>query len=94
MKSWNLAATILALTVALGALDLSGAIGVHTSRAAGVTSAANAGSPGFSSAASTKDADAEDANDERDAELINTFLVSPRNPAPTGARAALALRYD
>ena len=90
MKSMGLALTIFALTGTLAALDLSGAHHVHATTQTVVRSA-NASSVTIASATG-KTEEEEVGDDEGDGELVNTFLVTPRQVR--AVNNAAALRYD
>ena len=98
MKSLGLALTIVTLTGALVAVNLSGA---HRVSAGAV--AAPAVAAGGRAATSNRldqahaDVTTEDGDDESEPDLVNAFLVTPR--APNAIRAAAnatpaTLRYD
>ena len=96
MKSLGLTLTMLTLTGALIALDLSGAHPVSLN--ANVTRSAPA--RGLAATLSKPDptqAAKQEEDDEPDAELFNAFLVTPRSASTVSAAANTApatLRYD
>ena len=90
MKSMGLALTIFSLTGILAALDLSGAHQVQTTPQ---TVARNVNTSVVSVASPMAKTDEEKADDdEGDGEVVNTFLVTPRQISTVNNAAAL--RYD
>ena len=106
MKSFALATTILALTSALVALDLSGAhraasdtantSAATRSQARAIPSTSVSQLSALSELSQAQSADAVDDDDEPEPTLFNTFLVTPRATVPvaTTVSAPQPVRYD
>ena len=99
MKSLGLGLVIFGLTGALAVLDMSGAHRVVTVNQEAALPAAKASAQrtimlSNPNSIAVANADADDADQEVNGVVIETFLVLPRVPLQAGKKSAVALRYD